>query len=488
MNFTRYPFYVFSFFLLFLVSCISSKRHAPNWVNNVPSDSTSYLGIGMALKAGNSDYISKSKEIALAELTNSIQVNVSTESVLNQAETNKAFNESFSSTTKLNSNNFLYEIEKFDAWENKKEYWVFYKINKTEYEKIRKAKITEALNQSYLLYKEGLKFEADKDHINSLMKFLQSFEIISPFLNESLTVSGSNEKPLFLGKEVYAKIFSFYKEYEIQYLLPKTNSTNEPFGDYLKLKFSFKKYPLSNFPVIVTTNNKSTIAGQYNTDKNGELKILVPFKDRSAGNSTNITISADMAKLINEVIRDGTGKNLLSTLSANQESFPLNFSQCSNMGNESQQKDSWNFDNETQKNEISNFDNKAQKNNMLNGNSETQMKDVWDLKREANKLNESSNKSESDNLSYDSHEKLMKYLKKNAAMENKLAEALTGCKINYQLSVPQVVEIVKLFKFDNYKWQAVEFLLAGIGSKKAYKEALKSEFFFDDYKEKLEKL
>ncbi len=475
MKFFRPSIYLFPLFLLFLVSCSSSKRRTPYWVNQVPTDSTSYMGIGMVLKEGNPDYANKAKEIALTELASSIQVNISVSSVLSQTEINKAFNESFSSTTKLNSNNFLYEIEKFDVWENKKKYWVFYKINKAEYEKIRKSKLAEVLSQAFLLYKEGLKNEVEKDLINSIMKFVQAFEIISPFLNEPLIVNESNEKQLYLGKELYAKLFSFYKEYEIQYLLPEV-SASEPMGDFLKIKISYKKSPLSNFPVLLTSSGESTIAGKYNTDNNGELKIRIPSNERSAFGPVNITISADVVKLINEVIGDGIAKDILNTLSAKQETFPLSFSKCTNIDNENQKMDNWNFDKDTSKKDTWKIDEESQK------------KDTWNIEKEQIKFDDPWGDNVFEKSSYDSHEKLMGFLKKNSGIESKLITSLKNCKIDYSLTVPQVLEIIRLFKFDNSKWEAVEFLLAGITDKKTYKEALKSEFVFDDYKEKLDKL
>jgi hypothetical protein len=123
------------FLILFLILSASgafSQKKKPDWVLNYPILENDYIGIASASKS-NPNYKELAKQNALNMLSNSISVNVSVVSVFAQNETNKQFTEEFNEVTKTQTKNFIEGFEIQAEWEDKKNYWVFIKINKQKF-------------------------------------------------------------------------------------------------------------------------------------------------------------------------------------------------------------------------------------------------------------------------------------------------------------------------------------------------------------------
>jgi hypothetical protein len=101
-------------------------------VQNYPTLENDYIGIA-STKKSTANYKDLAKQNALNMLSNSISVNVSVVSVLAQNETNKEFTEEFNEVTKTQTKNYIEGFEIQAEWEDKKNYWVFIKINKQKF-------------------------------------------------------------------------------------------------------------------------------------------------------------------------------------------------------------------------------------------------------------------------------------------------------------------------------------------------------------------
>ena len=165
---------------------------APNWVNKRPVNSFKFIGIGVADKTSGNGYQNEAKKNALFDLSSEIKVDISSNSILYTAQNNNQFNENFNSLIKLSNTDNIEGYKLVDTYENDKQYWLYYELDKQEYEnqKAKKkqliiAKAVNLINVSFTDEKEG-------NFTGSLKKRIQAFGILSPYLNEELAFETSN--------------------------------------------------------------------------------------------------------------------------------------------------------------------------------------------------------------------------------------------------------------------------------------------------------
>ena len=137
---------LYSLFFLFLifVSCKSKKdalqntpivnetKPAPIWVSSRPNNGFKYIGIGFADKAKGDNYQMEAKKNALYDLVSEIKVDINSNSVLYTVQNNSSFNESFNSMIKLSNNENIEGYQQIDSYENDKQYWIYYSLDKEE--------------------------------------------------------------------------------------------------------------------------------------------------------------------------------------------------------------------------------------------------------------------------------------------------------------------------------------------------------------------
>ncbi len=117
---------------IMLFTTILSAKTA-EWVKNRPTSSTAYIGIAMVTK---DEYNSKEEWMkvgetrALNSISTAISVTIEGSSSLSlTATTNdhaELYNEELKSFTKANLEGYEY----VESWENRNEYWVYYRLKK----------------------------------------------------------------------------------------------------------------------------------------------------------------------------------------------------------------------------------------------------------------------------------------------------------------------------------------------------------------------
>src|ERR1043165_33225 len=92
----------------------------------------------------------EAKKNALYDLASEIKVDISSNSVLYTVQNNNNFNENFNSLIKLSNSDNIEGYTLVDSYENEKQYWVYYQLDKQEYldQKARKKQlvVTKASN------------------------------------------------------------------------------------------------------------------------------------------------------------------------------------------------------------------------------------------------------------------------------------------------------------------------------------------------------
>jgi len=142
-------------FIFFIGGSSVYAAKKPDWVNKRPIDNNSYIGIGVAEKdIETSEYIQKAKDRALREIASEITVTISSATLNQILEKAGVVKEEFESQIKSSTQAQLEGYELVDTWEDKNQYWVYYKLLKEKYARLRKEKIDKAIALSLDFYKK----------------------------------------------------------------------------------------------------------------------------------------------------------------------------------------------------------------------------------------------------------------------------------------------------------------------------------------------
>jgi len=230
-----------------------SKRK-PNWIKNRPIDNDYYIGIGKAnKKESKADYLEIAKNKALADMISEISVNISSNSVLYQIEDNKGLQETYQAKIKLAAKDYIEGYELVDTWENKEEYWIYYRLSKTEYKRKKQEILDRAINLSKDFYEKAKEAEKEYDINNALIYYIKSFDAIKKHIGEDLSVF-TFEGKIYLDNAIYQSIQSILSrivivpEKEVFYL-KSLSSKNDPVLVKVKLKTEQESQNLSNVPI-----------------------------------------------------------------------------------------------------------------------------------------------------------------------------------------------------------------------------------------------
>ncbi len=189
--------------LLLLVSCKSTKPQVeqvvvrPAWVEQRPVNGFYYTGIGYVSKSQRPyDYQQIAKKNALDDLLGEIKVNVSSNSILSQYQNNQKFSQQYFSDVKLVASETVENFEVVSSWENKEQYWIYYRLSKSEFEAQRRKKRDEAVSKAISLLQYADAMENGTQFVIQFRARVRALVAVQQFLNES--VEGN-----YKGKQVF---------------------------------------------------------------------------------------------------------------------------------------------------------------------------------------------------------------------------------------------------------------------------------------------
>ncbi len=409
--------------LFFSLPAYGQKK--PDWVSTHPVSFNAYIGIGHAKKKNNEDYKEDAKQAALAEISSSISVKVSGESLFSQSELDNTFKEEFTATVQTRSKNEIYGLTKFKEWENRKEYWSFYRVDKQEYEKIKSQKIKTAVDKGIKLYQKGLEYDRKNEIAKALYYYGESLFSVESFLSEDLKAENEFGETIYLGKELLNRIYSIQKDLRFDYKMPRMGASAVR-GDYLEISCKRKNKAAGDIPLIIFADDDDFDGPlEIIADHNGKASVLIPFQLRAFGD-TKMGIGVDFQKLLKSNIKHDELQPLFKKLETQYTTFMLNTSTIN--GKTNGQYVTTNFPDKKKSNGASNIK-KNNRNKFIGRDGYTSFDqmyyrlDVWNI----------SDRSRISDLKYYG--------------------------INFTLSAREVKRLLRLFESNEYKLECVEILL-----------------------------
>ncbi len=276
------------------------EAKVPIWVSSRPNNGFKYIGIGFADKTRGGNYQMEAKKNALYDLASEIKVDISSNSVLYTVQNNNVFNENFNSLIKLSNSDNIEGYTLVDSYENEKQYWVYYQLDKQEYANQKALKKQQILSKASGLINASFYDEKNKDFSSSLKKRIQAFGLLTPYLSEEINFDAAQSNGI---KNVF-DLTSLIQQ-QLQSITVLTSSVTPVLKPYqvnynpliYKLELT-SKVPLQNFPLLVSSDeDKVNVSELAATGATGELQVKVNSVE-PVNQLVGFSLSPDITRLM----------------------------------------------------------------------------------------------------------------------------------------------------------------------------------------------
>lgn len=277
------------FLLIILVGCSPSVTNSslksdlqntrPEWLTAKPVQPSYYIGIGHGVKDGSNNYIQAAKKSALEDLVSEIKVNISSTSVLSQIDINREFQEKYEQIIQTTVADELQEFEQVDAWEDDRNYWVYYRLSKQRYKEIKDQQKRDAVSLGLDFFTKAKESERRGETVLALGFYYQGFRAIEKYLDEPIRLDFEG-KEILLTNEIIANM---------QLLLDKMELTVDPAQIMLnrrvaqsdlvvmaKVLDKASRKPVTDLPLAAAFDKGAgDVFPTYKTDGAGQARILL---------------------------------------------------------------------------------------------------------------------------------------------------------------------------------------------------------------------
>lgn len=177
----------------------------PSWLKNQPFREGYYTGIGHSIKDGSNNYIQVAKKSALDDLVSQIKVNVASTSILSFFETGQKIREDYEQIIKTTAAEEIEEFELVDAWEDEKNYWVYYQLSISRYQQIKEEQKRNATILARDFYIKAAEAENSGNPLQAISFYFQAFRSIERYLGDAIRITVDGRE-ILLVNEIYASI------------------------------------------------------------------------------------------------------------------------------------------------------------------------------------------------------------------------------------------------------------------------------------------
>ncbi|MDA3813439.1 MAG: LPP20 family lipoprotein [Candidatus Cloacimonetes bacterium] len=303
--------------LFFQLNLLHAKK-APDWVTNRPIDNEFYIGIGHASKIkGSNDHIEKATSEALKNLASEITVNISGEVVSSMIEKSGMLEEELKSKIRSTTEAELEGYELVEQWQDKKDYWIYYRLSKVRYQVAKEEKINKAISLALDLFTQAKKSEQNKEYDKALLLFLQSLKPIEKYIGETLETKYLGQN-IYLNNEIYLSIQNILSNIELKPIKnnieAKRNKAVKHPIQVIASYYETEQIPISNLPILFSfRRGEGDLISNVKTNMNGIASTKIS-KVTSSEKMQILNAELDISKMINQDSTSFVYQNILKTL------------------------------------------------------------------------------------------------------------------------------------------------------------------------------
>lgn len=273
-------------------------------MDNRPVNTAYYVGIGIASKlTAPIEYQQVAKKNALNDLISEIKVTVSSNSVLSQYQSNKEFRQQFESESKVSALNTIEDFQVVDSWEDKENFWIYYRLSKDDFAAARRKRLMLATERAEDLMNRALAFDLSTHYMQAIRLKIKALAALQEFLNEDIQViiKGKN---VHLVNEILSNIQNQLYQASLKSM---TSSLKGKVGKPIANPFEVSVYlsdssngkkPLPFMPLKMSNDQgKMEYGAQTETDHHGYASLSIA-RILSKDPVQLLRISTDMGKLM----------------------------------------------------------------------------------------------------------------------------------------------------------------------------------------------
>jgi hypothetical protein len=315
--------------VLLLSSCGGPKKvettsvPVPAWVQNRPISSSYYVGIGSAQKTADMNQTQQTaKQNALADMASDISINISSNSLLSTFESNQSFTEDFTKTIKAQAEQDLEGYETVGNFEDANRYWVYFRLSKSDYQRLKEERKAKAITKSLDLYDKGLTAEKTGDIRSSFLNFIKALEPLKPYFADPL-LTNYQGKDIYLGNEIFKEITQVLSSIRIE-ATNKQLSVKQgqplPVGSTEFKVTGMNGQPLNGITIVGSYTEKPLRYSRIQTDNNGLVSFVI---DAVRSNKSTQTLKAivNLEAIADEATTDPTVRKLFTRFRAPEASL-----------------------------------------------------------------------------------------------------------------------------------------------------------------------
>ncbi|MFZ4798238.1 MAG: LPP20 family lipoprotein [Bacteroidia bacterium] len=162
-------------FLVFVGKLFSQQT--PNWVLQQPIDNNNFIGIASANK-NNPDYVNIAKNRAMEMLASEISIKLVSQTLLNTTEVKNKIKQQFVKSIQTETVRELEGFEIVEIWQDKKSYWIYYKLSKETYYLKKKVKVLQGIERANFYIIEAEKSLQNNDAFQYINQyFLAAYQV-----------------------------------------------------------------------------------------------------------------------------------------------------------------------------------------------------------------------------------------------------------------------------------------------------------------------
>lgn len=318
----------------FILSCGISKNGVnrkdrsiqPNWVQQRPVSSVYYVGVGYANKTLNPvDFQELAKKKALTDMISEIKVTISSNSILSQYQNNSNLNQIFASDIKVNTSAMVEDFEVVDSWENKTDFYIYYKLSKEEFEAAKKRKLRAAIEQSINYLENAEKLSLKENFMQIVRLRVKALSALQNYLNEDVSTIYKGEQVYLVNEivnQIQNQLYKLQVKSDVVELKGKIGKPIiNPFTASVKLNAENLFVPF--VPLTLKANQtKFDYGSSAETDQNG-IATFSLNKILAKDPIQQVKIMVDIATIIKTDSLNNLLKNILTNIDAPSTNFRL---------------------------------------------------------------------------------------------------------------------------------------------------------------------
>jgi hypothetical protein len=304
---------------------LRKKSPPPAWVNTLVSDPEYFMGVGSArIDKKKQTHIENARKDALNELASGISVEIFSSNVLVTLVKNDKLKDEFSSLIRARIITDLEGYEVVDTWQDKKNYWVLYRLSKDTYYQQQERKKQDATAIALSFYNQALKAQREGDYKIAIIMYSRTIDAVKLYLHEpiiALTPDGETN----IVVQSFARVTSLIQSLQVTSPAKTLELLFSTTPDLELLRFNlatFNGKPVAGFPVLAHYSETAIAEPIRVTDADGRVQFKLPLI-KSLKTNEMLTLTPDISRVIQESATNFTVRKAILDIPVQTLNIPV---------------------------------------------------------------------------------------------------------------------------------------------------------------------